>query len=399
MPERQPFRVAAVQAAPVFLDRDATLEQACGLAATAASQGARLIVFPEVFVSGYPDWVWSVPPRERAMIDGLYAELVESAVEVPGPATARLGDAARAAGAYLVIGVNERNVEASGTSLFNTLLIFDPAGGLIGRHRKLIPTGGERLMWAPGDGSTLAVHDTPLGRLGGLICWENYMPLARYALYAWGAQIHVAATWDRGEPWLSSMRHIAKEGRLYVISCCQAIRRDDVPDRYEFKRFYPPGREWINAGDSVIVDPDGQVLAGPLHQKQDILYAELDPRRMVGPRWMLDVAGHYARPDVFDFAVRRVPREIVRDAAASDPEPAAAAAAGPRSRRGPAGAASARRAPGSSKARRASAAGALRGGASKPMASRGSPRRAPAATRRRTTRRTTRGTARAPGRG
>ncbi|HEU4760182.1 MAG TPA: carbon-nitrogen hydrolase family protein, partial [Dehalococcoidia bacterium] len=276
MPSQPPFTVAAVQAAPVFLDREATLDKACRLIAEAAAAGARLIVFPESFVPAYPDWVWAVPPGDQATLNELYAELLDNAVEVPSPATDRLCRAAKDAGAYVVMGVTERNTEASGGSLYNTLLYIDPRGRVLGKHRKLVPTGAERLVWAQGDGSTLAVYDTPLGKLGGLICWENYMPLARYAMYAWGTQIYVAATWDRGEPWLSTLRHIAKEGRVYVIGCCIAQRLDGIPDRFEFKhRYYPPDREWINVGDSAIVDPDGEFIAGPVRLKEEVLYAEL----------------------------------------------------------------------------------------------------------------------------
>mgnify|MGYP005849556013 CR=1 FL=1 len=311
--EESPFKVAAVQAAPVFLDREATVQKACDLVLEAGRAGARLIVFPEAFIPTYPDWVWAVPPGETGLLNELYAELLASAVAVPSPATDALGRAARQAGAYVVMGINERNVEASGGSLYNTLLYLDPQGRILGKHRKLVPTGAERLVWAQGDGSTLHVFDTPLGRVGGLICWENYMPLARYAMYAWGTQLYVAATWDRSEPWLSTLRHIAKEGRVYVIGCCIALRRDDIPDRYEFKRrYYAEAREWINVGDSAIVDPDGQFIAGPVRLKEEVLYAEVDPRRMRGPRWMLDVAGHYARPDVFQLTVHREPHPVLR---------------------------------------------------------------------------------------
>lgn len=306
------FTVAAVQAPPVFLDREATIEKACDLIAAAGEHGARLVVFPEAYVPAYPDWVWSVPAGEEGLLNDLYADLLANAVEIPSGATQRLCQAARSAGTYVVIGVNERNVEASGASLYNTLVYIDAEGHLLGKHRKLVPTGGERIVWAQGDGSTLAAYDTPFGRLSGLICWENYMPLARYTLYAWGTQIYVAATWDRGQPWLSTIRHIAKEGRVYVIGCCMALRKDDIPDSYDFKRrFYADAGEWINVGDSAIVNPHGHYVAGPLREKQEILYGEIEPRSLRGPKWMLDVAGHYARPDVFELRVHTGARPML----------------------------------------------------------------------------------------
>ncbi len=308
-----PFKVAAVQAAPVFLDRQATLDKACALIDEAARQGAALAVFPESFIPAYPDWVWAVPAGETALLNDLYARLLENAVEVPGPATDRLCQAARRAGIYVAMGVTERNTEASGSSLYNTLLYIDAQGRLLGRHRKLVPTGGERLVWAPGDGSTLEVYDTSFGRLSGLICWENYMPLARYALYAWGTQLYVAPTWDHGEAWLATLRHIAREGRVVVVGCCMPLRKADLPDHFEFKqRFYQHVGEWINRGDSAIVGPNGSFLAGPLHEQEGILYAEIDPAGLRGARFMLDVAGHYARPDVFQLTVQRAPRPMIR---------------------------------------------------------------------------------------
>jgi len=307
------FKVAAVQATPVFLDREATIDKACELIATAGSEGARLIVFPEAFIPTYPEWVWGIPPGEQGLLNELYSELLTNSVTIPSDATDRLCEAARLANAYVVMGMSERNVEASGASLYNTLLYIDAQGEILGKHRKLVPTGGERLVWAQGDGSTLQVYDTPLGKLGGLICWENYMPLARYAMYAWGTQIYVAATWDRGQPWLSTLRHIAKEGRVYVIGCCIAMRKDDIPDRYSMKqKFYAEMDEWINIGDSVIVNPEGEFIAGPVRKQEAILYAEIDPRMVQGPKWMLDVAGHYARPDVFQLTVHTDERRMIR---------------------------------------------------------------------------------------
>jgi len=309
----QSFKVAVAQASPVFLDREATVEKACGLIAQAGREGASLVAFPEAFIPAYPDWVWAVPPGEKGLLDPLYAELLENAVAVPGPETRRLCQAARAAGIYVVMGVNEYDPLAGNGSLFNTLIYIDAHGEILGRHRKLVPTGGERLVWAQGDGSTLEVYATPFGRLGGLICWENYMPLARYAMYAWGVQVYVAATWDYGEAWLATLRHIAREGRVFVLGAGMALRKSDIPDRYEFKqRFYQNAGEWINIGGSAIVNPDGEFIAGPLEKAEGLLYAEIRPSQMHGSKRMLDVTGHYNRPDVFQLTVNRGARPILR---------------------------------------------------------------------------------------
>jgi nitrilase len=306
------FKIAVVQAAPVVLDREATVSKARELIAEAGRNGARLVVFPEAFIPTYPDWVWRIPPSRHRMLADAYAELLEQSVEIPGPVTDDLSRAARQAGVYVAMGLNERNAQASNASLYNTLLYVGPEGELLGKHRKLVPTAPERMVWAQGDGSTLEVYDTPLGKLGGLICWENYMPLARYSLYAWGVEIYLAPTWDNGEPWLSTLRHIAKEGRAYVVGCSIAMRKQDIPDRFEFKaEYYSEVGEWINKGDSAIVGPDGKFLAGPLNSEEGILYAELDPRQMRGSKWNLDVAGHYARPDVFRLTVNTEVRPLI----------------------------------------------------------------------------------------
>ncbi len=318
-PDRAPFIIAAVQAAPVFLDRDATVEKACALIAEAAAGGAKLALFAECFIPTYPLWVWFIPPAQSRALRELYAELVENAVAIPSATTDRLCQAARAAGVNVAIGLNELNSEASGTTLYNTTLCIDSHGRIVGKRRKLIPTAGERLVHGMGDGSTLEPFETEAGRLSCLICWENYMPLARYAMWARGAQIHLAPTWDRGEPWLSTLRHTAKEGRVYVVGCCSVMRREDIPDRLSFKeKFLPPDLEWLNPGDSAIVNPDGKIIAGPLQREAAILYAEVDPREVAGPRFQLDVAGHYARPDIFDLRVNRSARpmmQTVEDAA------------------------------------------------------------------------------------
>ena len=310
------FTLAAVQAAPVVLDRDATVDKACRLILEAGRGNARLVVFPEAFIPTYPDWVWAVPPGKHGLLAKLYARLVDQAVSIPSPATDRLREAARAAGAYVVVGISERNAEGSNASLYNTLLYLSPRGDILGKHRKLVPTGGERLVWSHGDGSTLDVFDTDLGRLSGLICWENYMPLARYTLYAGGTQIYIAATWDRGEPWLSTLRHIAAEGRVHVVGCGMPLRTRDLPDDLGLKPdYYPVDQDWINGGDSAVVGPDGNFIAGPLHEQEGILYAQVDLMRATGSKWMLDVAGHYGRPDVFSLSVRRDPRPFLTTAA------------------------------------------------------------------------------------
>ena len=206
----------------------------------------------------------------------------------------------------IAIGVNEKNADGSDSTLFDTLLYIGPDGSILGRHRKLIPTTGERLVWGRGDGDDLDVHQLPFGRVSGLLCWENYMPLARYTLAARGVQIYVAPTWDHGEPWLSTIRHVAKECRCFVVGCCQAFHIDDVPDSMPFKDLYLGEVDgWLNPGDSVIVDPDGKIVAGPASEEETILYADVDPDQLVGPRWQLDIAGNYSRPDVFELKVRR----------------------------------------------------------------------------------------------
>ena len=309
-----PFKIAAVQAAPVFLNRSATVEKSCQLIREAGRSGARLVVFPETFIPGYPFWVWMIPPQENRMLAEIYAALVDQAVTVPDDSTQQLCRAAAEAGSYVVMGINERNAEASNSSLYNTLIYISDTGTLLGKHRKLVPTAAERMVWAAGHGDTFGVFDTSLGKIGGLICWENYMPLARYALYAWGVQMLLAPTWDEGEPWLSTLRHIAKEGRVYVAGCSIAMRGSDIPDSWEFKKkYFNKTEEWFKKGDSAIVDPDGAFIAGPVSGREEVLYAEVDPRQMRGPKWKLDVAGHYARPDVFQLIIHKDSHPMISD--------------------------------------------------------------------------------------
>jgi len=304
-------KVAAIQASPVYLNREATIGKAGELCARAAGEGARLAVFPEAFVPTYPDWVWRMKPGDP-LGEELFAMLLDQAVRVPSAATDALGTIAKKTGLYLAIGVNERDADGRAATIYNTLLYFGPDGTLLGKHRKLMPTGPERMVWGFGDGSTLlGAPETPFGRVGGLLCWENYMPLARAALYAQGVDIWCAPTWDRGDAWLATLRHIAREGRVVVIGVAIANHTGDIPQG-------TPGREilwgedgWICEGGSAIIDPNGEVLAGPVVEREEILVAEVDTASIAASRRAFDVCGHYARPDVLRLIVDTEARQFV----------------------------------------------------------------------------------------
>jgi nitrilase len=293
--------VAAVQATPVFLDREATVEKSEKLIHEAAASGAGLVVFPETFIPTYPDWVWRVAAWDGPSAE-LFERLLENAVVVPSPTTEAIGKAARRARAYVSMGINER--EERGSTLYNTQVYFGPDGRILAKHRKLMPTGGERLVWGMGDGSTLEVIETPFGRVGGLTCWENYMPLARYTLYAKGIEIWCAPTWDNSEGWIATLRHIALEGRVFVVGVAPLLRGADVPEGV-------PGRgevwggedDWMCRGLSTIVGPDGDIMAGPLLEQEGILYADVDVAVARRSRAEFDPVGHYSRPDVFRLTV------------------------------------------------------------------------------------------------
>lgn len=299
------IKVAAAQLTPVFLNKDKTTEKACSAIEEAGQNGADLIVFPEAFISGYPDWVWLIPNSKGAELNELYQKLIDNAVTVPDNTTRRLCKAAKSAKVNVVIGINEINSESSSASLFNSLLFISSEGEIIGKHRKLIPTGGERLIWGRGDGSTLKSYETDAGKIGGLICWENYMPLVRNAIYEAGTQILAAPTWDKSQNWLISMQHIAREGGLFVISTCMAIKINDIPDEYAFKNLYPNEREWINTGNSCIIGPNGKIIAGPMEAEEGILYAEIDLKEIISAKRIFDVVGHYSRKDIFNFNVTK----------------------------------------------------------------------------------------------
>jgi len=303
--------VAAVQAAYVLMDQQATLAKTVDLLGRAAAEGARIVVFPEVFIPGTPIWIDSVPIWDGD--EQWYAMLVDQAVVVPGPVTDALGAAARDAGAYVVIGVEER--EAHGATIYNTTVYFGPDGALLGKHRKLVPTGSERTVWGMGDGSTLGVIDTPYGRLGGLTCWENYMPLARFYLYAQGVDIWAAPTLAPGDGWVATMRHIAREGRCYVIGVNPCVHIDQIPADFPHRdRVWRADQDdggWVEVGNTVIVGPNAELLAGPARHEETILTAELDLDAVRAARRLFDPTGHYNRPDIFRLSVDTRPRPAV----------------------------------------------------------------------------------------
>jgi nitrilase len=311
------IRAAVVQAAPIVFDRDRTIAKLESLTREASATGAALVVFPEAFVSAYPrglDFGARIGERTASGRDA-FRRYYESSVDVPGESTERMGAAAAEHGVHLVVGVVEREM---GT-LYCTVLFFAPDGRLLGKHRKVMPTASERLVWGFGDGSTLPVLDTPIGRLGAVICWENYMPLLRAAMYAKGIELYCAPTADTRESWLATARHIALEGRCFVLSCCQFQRKRDLPEDYPAYEELPP-EAIVTRGGSVIVSPLGEVLAGPHYEGETILTAELDLGEIARGKYDFDVAGHYARPDLFHLRVDERPRAFAssisdRDAA------------------------------------------------------------------------------------
>lgn len=302
------FMAAVVQATPVVFDRERTLSKVDALTQQAARAGARLVVFPEAFVSAYPrgmDFGAVIGARTE---DGReqFRRYWESSIDVPGPAVEQLGRTARANDVYLVLGVIER----AGGTLYCSVLFFAPDGSLLGKHRKLMPTASERLVWGFGDGSTMPVFDTPLGKLGAVLCWENYLPLMRAAMYAKGIEIYCAPTADARDTWVASMRHIAVEGRCYVLSCNQYNRRKDFPPDY-CSSFPADSDAIVCRGGSCIVDPFGNLLAGPNTEGEAILTAEIDPAQIIRGKFDLDVVGHYARPDIFELHVDERPKTPV----------------------------------------------------------------------------------------
>jgi nitrilase len=315
MPKKaaSPYRVAVVQHPPVALNRPKTLARGVELLDEAAAGGAKLVSFPETWVPGYPEWVWRLRPGEDYGLSGdIHKRLLENSVDLKAGQLKPIQAAARRLKVTVSIGIHERDGEFSRGTLYNSVVLIGPDGEILNRHRKLMPTNPERMVWGAGDATGLRVTDTPSGRVGSLICWENYMPLARFAIFAQGCEIYIAPTWDEGGTWLSTMRHIALEGRCWVLGNGSSMRGKDIPTDFpDRKRLFPDLESWFNPGDSVIVDPGGTVVAGPLHEKHGILYADCDPARAAAAKRTLDVAGHYGRPDIFRLEVNREARAPV----------------------------------------------------------------------------------------
>jgi nitrilase len=301
-------KVAVIQKPPVLLDRGKTIEKALVAIDEAARAGASLMVFPEAYIPGYPTWIWRLRPGgDMGLSNDIHARLRQNAVDLERNDLQPLQEAASKHAVTIVIGISEIDSRYSGTTLFNTVVVIGPDGALLNRHRKLMPTNPERMVWGMGDATGLKVVDTPAGRLGCLICWESYMPLARYALYAQGVEIYVNPTWDSGETCLSTLRHIAREGGCWVIATATALQGSDVPEDFPERDQLFKAEEWINDGDAVVVHPTGAVAAGPLHREKGILYAEIDAEAAQRARRTLDVCGHYSRPDIFSLSVSRKP--------------------------------------------------------------------------------------------
>lgn len=309
----QLVNVAVVQVAPILFDAQATTNKACALIDECAANGARLILFPEAFIPAYPRGLSFGMVVGSRSDDGrkTWQCYWDNSVDVPGPITAQLGAAARAANAYVAMGVIERDSTYSRGTLYCTILYFGPNGTLLGKHRKLKPTAAERLIWGEGDGSTLTVVESEFGKIGGLICWENYMPLARTAMYGKGVELYLAPTADSRDSWQATLRHIACEGRCFVLGCNQFVTKEMYPTDLAGIEELANQPKIMCRGGSAIVSPLGDILAGPLYDKEGILYAELDRTLISQSKLDFDAVGHYARPDIFQLSVNVRPQEPI----------------------------------------------------------------------------------------
>ena len=307
-------KIAIIQQAPVYLDKQATIEKAVSLVAEAANNGAKLIIFPEAFIPGYPAWIWRLRPGgDWSLNEEIHSRLLDNAVNTEGDDIKPLLAAAENHQATIVCGIHERDHQLSKSTLYNSVITIGSNGVLLNRHRKLMPTNPERMVWGFGDASGLKVVESPVGRIGTLLCWENYMPLARYALYSQGIEIYIAPTYDSGDGWTGTLQHIAREARCWVIGSGVALENSDIPEDFPEKdSLYPATEAWINPGDSCVIAPGGEIVCGPMHQQKGILYADIDIHRVGVKRRDLDITGHYARPDIFKLEVNSSPQHPVK---------------------------------------------------------------------------------------
>ncbi|MBL4871938.1 MAG: carbon-nitrogen hydrolase family protein [Rhodobacteraceae bacterium] len=300
-------KVAVVQEPPVYLNLAKSIERAAEIIGKAADQSCGLVVFPEAWLPGYPTFVWRLAPgADMGKTDELYRRLLSNSVDLSKGDLLPLQEAAKEHEVVVVIGYQEIDGTCSASTIFNSCAIIDSDGTLANNHRKLMPTNPERMVWGFGDGSGLNVVDTAVGRIGTLICWESYMPLARYALYAQNIDIYVAPTWDSGDMWQATMQHIAREGGCWVISCATSLEASDIPDDVPYRdELFPNKDEWVNPGDAVVYKPFGGIVAGPMHCEKGLLISDLDITEVQASRRKFDASGHYARPDIFKLAVNR----------------------------------------------------------------------------------------------
>ncbi|MCL1050257.1 carbon-nitrogen hydrolase family protein [Shewanella abyssi] len=298
-------KIAIIQESPYVLDKERTIEKAVDLINLVSSKGAELIVFPEAFISGYPAWIWRLRPGgDWGICEELHVRLLKNAIDLSSDELKPMLAAAKDNCVTVVCGINERDNANSQATIYNSAITIDTQGQVINIHRKLMPTNPERMVWGFGDGHGLNVIDTPVGRIGSLICWENYMPLARYSLYSQGVEIYIAPTYDSGEDWIGTMRHIAREGKCWVLSCGVALERKDLPEDFpHLDELYPADEEWINPGGSLVVSPTGEIVAGPLFKEKGYLVVDIDVELASNSKRALDVAGHYSRPDIFKLHV------------------------------------------------------------------------------------------------
>lgn len=306
-------KIAIIQNSPVFLDKYKTIKLAVAKVEEAASNGAELVVFTEAFIPGYPTWIWRLRPGgDWNLSEELHQRLMTNAIKMESDDLVPLYEAARKHHVTIVCGIEERDSKLSQSTLYNTVLTIGTDGTVLNKHRKLMPTNPERMVWGFGDASGLKVVDTPVGRIGTLLCWENYMPLARYALYAQGVEVYIAPTYDSGDGWIGTLQHIAREGCCWVVGCGNLMRGSDIPDDFpEKSSLYPDSDEWVNPGDSIVIAPGGEIIAGPMREEAGILYCEIDREKVGIAKRALDVTGHYSRPDIFKLHVNTKPQTPV----------------------------------------------------------------------------------------